>query len=137
MNERDARLAELERTVDTCPDLGQVMNAFFDVIQADPGLTFDARPFDSADLTTILRKAARHALQADGRRRRGPILASWLRVAERGFVHGQVVACGYIGAAFFFERRGLGMVALVTGESSMLYTRLRVLGRPKADPVRN
>ena len=137
MHPRNPQLADLERTVDTCPDLGQVMNAFFDVVQADPALTLDARPFDGADLTTILRKAARHALQADGRRRRGPILASWLRVPERGFVHGQVVACGYLGAAFFFERRGLGMVALMTGESSMLYARLRVLGRPKADPSRN
>lgn len=137
MRHRSLRLAELERCLDTCPNLGQVMDMFFDLVESDPTLVADARPHVSDSLTTITRHVAREALHEAGLGRRGKVLTSWLRLADHGFVHGQVVAGGRIGVAFFFERRGLGLVALVTGGSYMLYARLRALGRPRADPARN
>jgi hypothetical protein len=137
VKDRAVRLAELERCLDTCPDLGQVMNMFFDVVAADPTLAADARPYVSDSLTSITQHVAREALRGAGLGRRGQVLTSWLRLAEHDFVHGQLVAGGRIGVAFFFERRGLGLVALVTGSSYMLYGRLRALGRPRADPARN
>lgn len=137
MTDRAARLAELERSLDTCADLDRVMNLFFDVVSDDPTLVADSRPVVSEELTTITRLTARHALKAAGLRSRGPVRTAWLRLREQGFVHGQVAVGGCIGAAFFFERRGLGLVALVTGRETMLYGRLRALGRPRANPAFN
>lgn len=137
MIDRAARLAELERSLDTCPDLGQVMSQFFDLVSDDPALIADCRPVTSDPLTTITRLAARHALRAAGLRTRGPVRTAWLRLRDQGFVHGQVAVGCCIGAAFFFERRGLGLVALVTGLDTVLYGRLRALGRSRANPAYN
>lgn len=98
-----------------------------------------ARPLASwPALAAGLRDVLRDVLRSvDGARAAGAPGASalWLRLASHDFVHGQVIAGGHFDAAFFFERRGLGLVGLATGGSMMHYVRLRTLGCPPADPA--
>ncbi len=134
--ERARRLAELERLLDTSAELTVPLDAFFDLVERDPGLTLEAVPVRPVLLSQFVGHALQELFGPD-LARAGRVELCWRRLPEHAFVHGGVRVGQRLGAAFAFERRGMGLVGFPGGDGHTHCLRLRSFAPDASEPESN
>lgn len=128
-------LGALKQALNRSERFGDVIERFFDAVDADPRLMTDGLACRPELVIAAVREVGR---QLTGP---GSTLTDdcWAHLPEHGFIHGAGLVGGKPAVAIYFEELGRGMIAVTLQDSGdMVFARFTVCGEvPAADPERN
>lgn len=124
------RLQELQQKLRHDKDLAPVWDYFLTHLAEDPAFIALGERFRDPFVESVVTEVGRQ-LYGPGGKVRGLLLS---RLPDQAFIHGGFSVAGRVGAVFYFEDVGMGLVAVAENAPSTLMRYARFSGHPIRRP---